>query len=578
MSMVKILLYCFVCIGLPIFVMQNKLLFSLLSILAGSLALLYIFMYTFACRYSNSLICTPFLVHIEFNRYDQYVLQQREPILKDSKFNSEDSQLFPDDHKCSSQVKKLEELRNVSKIKHTRDQSLRMENNRLITMLEDEIRRVKELKIQNEKLLEQLTKLTETNSSKHLVNYIDVNLSQSQFEKAAMEVEKPSVFKYRDPEWVVVPWTVFSSPTFPVYQLEKGISGPPVVHGEPDRRDEIAEVIDAAVNSSIIPSSFVANPREDSIYARTRSASYAGSIYDVYYQHKKDDPVFTHARLIKPLGKLRYTKIEVMDKRHVLVNIVLPIKFDPSALAGFMTNFTLMTTPRIYRWQLTVAYYGIPNGVEEMKKILKQLATEQKYKDFHFLVLPANYSRGQAIVAGVKSWKRSDILTVVTESHTVFDDQFLQRCVKFAVRGSQIYFPYSFGLYNPNIVYKRKYNFVPSFQKQMILNVHKGFWLDQEYSTWASYRSDILTLPGLNELLINGWYNDVVILRLMAKAAYTVIRAPDRSLFMAWHQRNCNVDEEPEGYYAICMNTNARLMGPPHTLGMILFGIKTKVF
>ena len=184
----------------------------------------------------------------------------------------------------------------------------------------------------------------------------------------------------------------------------------------------------------------------------------------------------------------------------------------------------------------------------------------------------------QAIVAGVKSWKRSDILTVVTESHAVFDHQFLLRCVKFAVRGSQIYFPYSFGLYNPNVVYKRKYNFVPSFQKQMVLNVHKGFWLDQDYSTWAAYKSDILSLPGLSELLINGWYNDVVILRLMAKAGYTIIRAPDRSLFMAWYQRNCNVDQEPEGYYAVCMETKARLMGPPHTLGMILFGIKTKVF
>ncbi|XP_065903183.1 chondroitin sulfate N-acetylgalactosaminyltransferase 1-like isoform X2 [Dysidea avara] len=562
---------------LPIFVMQNKLLFALLSILAGSLALLYIFMYTFACRYSNSLICTPFLVHIEFNRYDQYVLQQQEPRLKEINLNSEDTQLFPGD-KCSSQVKKLEELRNVSKIKHARDQAFRTENLQLITMLENEIRRVKELKIQNEKLLEQLTKLTETNGNKHIISNFDVHLSQSQFEKAAKEVEKLSVYKYRDPEWVVVPWTVFSSPTFPVYQLEKGISGPPAVHGEPDGRDEIAEVIDAAVNSSIIPSSFVANPQEDNIYARTRSVSYAGTIYDVYYQHKKDDPVFSHARLIKPLGQLRYTKIEVMDKRHVLVNIVLPIKFDPTELVSFVSNFTLMTVPRIHRWQLTVAYYGIPNGAEEMKNVLQRLASEQKYKDYHFLQLPSNYSRVQAIVAGVKSWKRSDILTVVTESHAVFDHQFLLRCVKFAVRGSQVYFPYSFGLYNPNVVYKRKYNFVPSFQKQMVLNVHKGFWLDQDYSTWAAYKSDILSLPGLSELLTNGWYNDVVILRLMAKAGYTIIRAPDRSLFMAWYQRNCNVDQEPEGYYAVCMETNARLMGPPHTLGMILFGIKTKVF
>jgi len=516
-------------------------------------------------------------VHIEFNRYDQYVLQQQqqEPRLSDPNPNSEDVHSLPEDSKCSPQMQRLEELRNASKIKHTKDQALRMESNRLITMLEDEIRRVKELKIQNEKLLDQLTKLTEASGSNHVISKVDIHLNQAQFEKAAKEIEKQAVFKYRDPEWVVVPWAVFSGPTFPVYQLEKGISGPPAVHGEPDRRDEIAEVIDAAINSSIIPSSFMANPQEDSIYARTRSASYAGTVYDVYYQHKKDDPVFTHARLIKPFGQLRYTKVEVMDKRYVLVNVVLPIKFDPKAFDNFMSNFTSMTAPRIHRWQLTVVYYDDVNHAEEMQTILQRRASEQKYKDYHFLRLPSNYSRGQAIIAGVRSWKRSDILTVVTESHAVFDHQFLRRCVKFVTRGSQIYFPYSFGLYNPNVVYQRKYNFVPSFQKQMILNVHKGFWLDQEYNTWAAYKSDILSLPGLPAA---GWHNDVVIFRIMAKAEYTIVRAPDRTLFMSWHQRVCDVDKEPEGYYAICMETDARLMGPPHTLGMILFGIKTKVF
>ena len=443
-------------------------------------------------------------------------------------------------------------------------------------MLEEEIRRVKELKAQNDKLLEQLSQLSERNNS-HKIGKLDIYLNMAQFEKATKEMDNSHVFKYRDPEWVVMPWMVFSNPNFPVYQLEKGISGPPAVYPEPDRREELEEVLDKAIKSNILPSSFMANPQEDNIYARTRSAAHIGTVYDVYYQHKKEDPVFSHARLIKPFAPIRYTKIETLDRRHTVLNVVLPIRYLPLDFAAFLSNFTALAAPRSHRWQLTVAYHGEIDKAEEMDNILRQHASQHRYKDFHFLRLPSNYSRGQAITKGVESWKRSDILTVVTEAHIVFDVHFLQRCIKFAVRGSQIYYPYIFGLYNPNIVYKRKYNFVPSFHKQMVLNVHKGFWLDQVYNTWAGYRSDILSLPGLDDLT-DGWSNDVMIFRLMARAGFTIIRAPDRGLFMSWYRMHCNPEKEPEGYYASCMDDRARLMGPPHTLGMILFGIKTKAF
>ena len=564
-------MYCS-CVVYPVIqllVMQNRLLFTLLSLLSGSLVLLYIFMYTFACRYSNSLICTPFLVHIEFNRYDQIVLQQQQEILvKEGRSFS--------DKKCGSQLLKLEEIRNASHAKHSQEQKLRSESARLIILLEEEIRRVKELKAQNDKLLQQLNQLSERNNS-HVISKLDINLNMAQFEKATKELDNKQVFKYRDPDWVVVPWTVFSGPNFQVYQLEKGTSGSPAVYPEPDRKEEIEEALDKSIKSNILPASFMADPQEDNIYARTRSAAHIGTIYDIYYQHKKDDPVYSYARLIKPFAPVGYTKIETLDRRHTVLNVVLPIRFNPSCFAAFLTNFTMLTYPRFHRWQLTIAYHGQPDKAEEMEKMLKEYATEQKYKDYHFLRLPANYSRGQAIIKGVESWKRSDILTVVTEAHIVFDVHFLHRCIKFAVRGSQIYYPYTFGLYNPNIVYKRKYNFIPSFNKQMVLNVHKGYWLDQDYSTWAAYRSDILSLPGLTELT-SGWHNDVMIFRLMARAQFTIVRAPDRSLFLAWHEMHCDPDKEPEGFYAVCMEDKARLMGPPHTLGMIAFGIKTKAF
>lgn len=549
--------------------MQNRLMFMLLSLLAGSLALLYIFMYTFACRYSNSLICTPFLVHIEFNRYDQIVLQQRDG--RDQVFGG---------NKCASQLQELEKLRNVSQTNRERDQKLRLESSRLIVLLEEEIRRVKNLKAQNDKLLQQLTQLSGRNYS-HKMNKLDfqmdVELTMAQFEKAASGLQSKGTFKYRDPEWVVVPWTVFSSPNSPVYHLEKGISGSPSIHPEPDKKEELEEVLDKCMKSNVLPSSFIADPQEDRIYARSRFASHIGTIYDVFYQHQKDDPVFSHATLVKPFAPIGYTKIETLDRRHVVLNVVLPIRYHPVDLTIFFSNFTALAAPRFYRWQLTVAYYGRMDKAKDMEDLLRRLAAEQKYKDFHFLHLPANYSRGQAIIKGVESWKRSDILTVVTEPHIAFDANFLQRCIKFTVRGSQVYFPYIFALYNPNIVYKRKYHFVPSFNKQMVLNVHKGYWLDQQYKIWAAYKSDILSLPGLNDLT-GGWTNDVVIFRLMARARFTIVRAPDRSLFLSWHWTHCNPDKEPDGYYAVCMDNKARLMGPPHTLGMILFGIKTKVF
>ena len=526
-------------------------------------------MYTFACRYSNSLICTPFLVHIEFNRYDQIVLQQQQGIMV-----KEGRQLS--DKKCASQLMKLEEIRNASHIKHTQEQKLRSESARLVSMLEEEIRRVKELKAQNDKLLHQLNQLAERNKT-HMVSKLEVNLNMAQLEKATKELDDMKVFKYRDPDWVVMPWTVFSGPNFQIYQLEKGISGSPAVYPEPDRKEEIEEVLDKSIKSNVLPSSFMADPQEDKVYARMRYAAHIGTTYDVYYQHKKEDPVFSHARLIKPFAPLGYTKIETLDRRHTVLNVVLPIRYNPLCFIAFLTNFTVLTYPRLHRWQLTVAYYGQADKADEMETILKQQASEQKYKDYHFLRLSSNYSRGQAIIKGVESWKRSDILTVVTEAHIVFDIHFLERCIKFAIRGSQIYYPYIFGMYNPDIVYKRKYNFVPSFNKQMVLNVHKGYWLDQVYSTWAAYRSDILSLPGLTDLG-HGWDNDVVVFRLMAQAQFTIIRAPDRNLFMSWHEMNCDPDKEPEGFYAICMENEARLMGPPHTLGMIAFGIKTKTF
>ena len=508
-------------------------------------------------------------MHIEFNRYDQIVLQQQQQYIP------REGRSF-DDRKCSSQLMKMEEIKNTTKTKQSQEQKLRAESNELIKLLEEEIRRVTELKAQNDKLLQQLSQLSERNNT-HKISKLDITLNMAQFEKATKDLDNMQVFKYRDPDWVVVPWTVFSSPNFRMYQLEKGTSGSPAVYPDPDRKEEIEEVLDKSIKANVLPASFMADPQEDAIYARTRSAAHIGTIYDIYYQHKKEDPVFSHAKLVKPFAPIGYTKIETLDRRHTVLNVVLPIRYNPSGFTAFLSNFTTLTYPRFNRWQLTVVYYGEADKAEEMNNLLTTRANEQKYKDYHFLSVSVNYTRGQAIVKGVESWKHSDILTVVTEAHVVFDVHFLHRCIKFAVRGSQVYYPYIFGLYNPTTVYKRKYNFIPSFNKQMVLNVHKGYWLDQEYSTWAAYRSDILSLPGLRDLA-GKWYNDVVLFRLMAKAQFTIVRAPDRGLFMAWHQVQCDPDKEPEGYYASCMDNKARLMGPPHTLGMIAFGIKTKAF
>ncbi|KAK2505573.1 hypothetical protein MC885_014742, partial [Smutsia gigantea] len=330
-----------------------------------------------------------------------------------------------------------------------------------------------------------------------------------------------------------------------------------------------------------------------------------GTLYELTFRgdHKHE---FRRLVLFRPFGPIMKVKKERLNMAHTLINVIVPLARRVDKFRQFMQNFREMCIQQDGRIHLTVVYFG-KEEMSEVKGILENTskATEEmwqgaggpgpgfpmaccqpgsvgpqvtvstvpsraaNFRNFTFIQLNGEFSRGKGLDVGARFWKGSNVLLFFCDVDIYFTSEFLNTCRLNTQPGKKVFYPVLFSQYNPGIIYGH-HDVVPPLEQQLVIKKETGFWRDFGFGMTCQYRSDFINIGGF-DLDIKGWGGeDVHLYRKYLHSNLVVVRTPVRGLFHLWHEKHC-VDELAPEQYKMCMQSKAMNEASHGQLGMLVF-------
>ncbi|XP_060263068.1 chondroitin sulfate N-acetylgalactosaminyltransferase 1 isoform X2 [Ovis aries] len=337
-------------------------------------------------------------------------------------------------------------------------------------------------------------------------------------------------------EYAAVPFDSFT--LHKVYQLETGLTRHPEEKPvRKDKRDELVEAIQSAVEALNSPAESSPDQRpytaSDFIEGIYRTERDKGTLYELTFRgdHKHE---FRRLVLFRPFGPILKVKKEQLNMASTLVNVIVPLARRVDKFRQFMQNFRAAN-----------------------------------FRNFTFIQLSGEFSRGKGLDVGARSWKGSNVLLFFCDVDIYFTSEFLNTCRLNTQPGKKVFYPVLFSQYNPGIIYGH-HDAVPALEQQLVIKKETGFWRDFGFGMTCQYRSDFINIGGF-DLDIRGWGGeDVHLYRKYLHSNLVVVRAPARGLFHLWHEKHCEDELAPE-QYRMCIQSKAMNEASHGQLGMLVF-------
>ncbi|XP_052017800.1 chondroitin sulfate N-acetylgalactosaminyltransferase 1 [Apodemus sylvaticus] len=371
-------------------------------------------------------------------------------------------------------------------------------------------------------------------------------------------------------EYAAVPFDSFTLQK--VYQLETGLTRHPEEKPvRKDKRDELVEAIESALESLNGPAE--SSPRQhpytaaDFIEGIYRTERDKGTLYELTFKgdHKHE---FQRLVLFRPFGPILKVKKEKLNMANTLINVIVPLARRVDKFRHFMQNFREMCIQQDGRVHLTVVYFG-KEEMNEVKGILENTSKAANFRNFTFIQLNGEFSRGKGLDVGARFWKGSNVLLFFCDVDIYFTSEFLNTCRLNTQPGKKVFYPVLFSQYNPGIIYGH-HDAIPPLEQQLVIKKETGFWRDFGFGMTCQYRSDFINIGGF-DLDIKGWGGeDVHLYRKYLHSNLIVVRTPVRGLFHLWHEKHCMDELTPE-QYKMCMQSKAMNEASHGQLGMLVF-------
>lgn len=371
-------------------------------------------------------------------------------------------------------------------------------------------------------------------------------------------------------EYAAVPFDSFTLQK--VYQLETGLTRHPEEKPvRKDKRDELVEAIESALETLNSPAESSPNQRpytaSDFIEGIYRTEKDKGTLYELTFKgdHKHE---FRRLVLFRPFGPIVKVKKEKLNMANMLINVIVPLAKRVDKFRQFMQNFRETCIQQDGRIHLTVVYFG-KEEMNEVKGILENTSKAANFRNFTFIQLNGEFSRGKGLDVGARFWKGSNVLLFFCDVDIYFTSEFLNTCRLNTQPGKKVFYPVLFSQYNPGIIYSH-HDAVPPLEQQLVIKKETGFWRDFGFGMTCQYRSDFINIGGF-DLDIKGWGGeDVHLYRKYLHSNLIVVRTPVRGLFHLWHEKRC-LDELTPEQYKMCMQSKAMNEASHGQLGMLVF-------
>ncbi|XP_047406795.1 chondroitin sulfate N-acetylgalactosaminyltransferase 1 [Sciurus carolinensis] len=371
-------------------------------------------------------------------------------------------------------------------------------------------------------------------------------------------------------EYAAVPFDSFTLQK--VYQLETGLTRHPEEKPvRKDKRDELVEAIESALESLNSPGESSPNQRpytaSDFIEGIYRTEKDKGTLYELTFRGDSKHE-FRRLVLFRPFGPIIKVKKEKLNMANTLINVIVPLARRVDKFRQFMQNFREMCIQQDGRIHLTVVYFG-KEEMNEVKGILENTSKAANFRNFTFIQLNGEFSRGKGLDVGARFWKGSNVLLFFCDVDIYFTSEFLNTCRLNTQPGKKVFYPVLFSQYNPGIIYGH-HDAIPPLEQQLVIKKETGFWRDFGFGMTCQYRSDFINIGGF-DLDIKGWGGeDVHLYRKYLHSNLIVVRTPVRGLFHLWHEKRC-VDELTPEQYKMCMQSKAMNEASHGQLGMLVF-------
>jgi chondroitin sulfate synthase len=242
------------------------------------------------------------------------------------------------------------------------------------------------------------------------------------------------------------------------------------------------------------------------------------------------------------------------------INFILPLSGRHEIFKRFLKMYEEVCIKQGEETRLFVILYT--EKVEDFNRSSVLIEnTQRKYSSSGVTVVTVNetFTRARALEHGLKLLAHDD-LTLFIDVDIVFDTKSLLRIRQNTVKDKSIYFPIVYSLYNPKLLNKSYPLDDYAFFNSAIVDEDNGFWRQFGFGIVSLYKSDYVTLGGLN-LLISGWGSeDVTFYDEAIKSKLKIVRSVDPSLIHVYHSIDCDINLDVF-QRNMCLGTQASMLG-----------------
>lgn len=237
--------------------------------------------------------------------------------------------------------------------------------------------------------------------------------------------------------------------------------------------------------------------------------------------------------LVRPLA-VNYLPLQDNSDTQTPINFVVPITNVNDRFQEFMNMYENVFLKKGENVNLILSVYG-ENDIKFVKEVL--VSHREKYPKASITVLEGveHFSRGKALHLGMTRLHDED-LAFFCDIDMIVEEGFVDRCRKNTIRGKRVYYPEFFKLYNLDYVYRKGKKSRPRHLTQK--RAH-GHWAYYSYGMLCIYKSDYLSVGGMNTNIVGWGEEDVNFFERVLKKRLEVLKAPDVGLSHRWHEKHC---------------------------------------